>query len=362
MMRSIFILSALIALAFCFNIDVENAPIRADLFSEYITKYNKGFDTKYEYNKRLVAFSQNIKRIEALNELHKNQTSVRYDVNEFTDLTEAEFRKQKLMNYNPKRFEYAMSVLKEAKYVDEVKSVGDLPEEFDWRSKNVVTPVKDQGSCGSCWAFSAIQNIESQWAIKKGNLTSLSAQQLIDCDIKNCGCLGGWPHVAMKFLADNGGLSTEADYPYCAPPAGHCFSCVKNTTFCQPWSDYCNRTCLTAPKTATLSSFEFVSSDEEVIKAYLVEHGPLSIGINAMWLQFYSSGISNPWYCPGEKTAIDHAVLLVGYGVHHGLLGKEPFWLVKNSWSKKWGEEGYFRVHRGKGTCAVNQLVVNAVL
>ncbi|KAL0488194.1 cysteine protease [Acrasis kona] len=332
--------------------------MRADLFGQYIAKYKKRFSTIDEYNKRLKIFSQNIKKIEVLNQIH-NRSSVIYDLNEFTYMSEQEFRNQKLMNFNAKRYEYGMEVLKEAKFVGSVNDVQDPPEEFDWRTKNVVTPVKDQGSCGSCWAFSAMQNIESQWAIKGNNLTSFSAQQLIDCDNQDCGCLGGWPQVAMKHLIDNGGLSTEADYPYCAPPFGDCFSCVTNKTFCRPFSPYCNRTCLDAPKTVKLSSFELVSSDEEVIKAYLFKNGPLSIGINALWLQFYSSGVSNPWYCDKE---VDHAVLLVGYGTHRGYLGDTPYWLIKNSWAEGWGEKGYFRIYRGKGVCGVNTLVVNAVL
>jgi hypothetical protein len=101
----------------------------------------------------------------------------------------------------------------------------------------------------------------------------------------DCGCLGGWPHVAMKFLADHGGLSTEKAYPYCAPPIGDCFSCVTNKTFCQPYSDYCNRTCLNLPKTVPVKGFEQVSTDEEVIKAYLYNHGPLSIG--GKYLMFF---------------------------------------------------------------------------
>ena len=111
-----------------------------------------------------------------------------------------------------------------------------------------------------------------------------------------------------------------------------------NKTYC-PSPDYCNRTCgvENTQLVAKIAGYENVSTNEDEIAAYLVNHGPLSVGLNAIWLQFYSSGISDPYYCPDD---IDHAVLLVGYGVHTNILGeKTPYWIVKNSWGESWGEK-----------------------
>eukprot|EP00698_Gefionella_okellyi_P007838 TRINITY_DN1916_c0_g1_i2.p1 TRINITY_DN1916_c0_g1~~TRINITY_DN1916_c0_g1_i2.p1 ORF type:complete len:266 (-),score=41.98 TRINITY_DN1916_c0_g1_i2:89-886(-) len=257
------------------------------------------------------------------------------------------------------------ATFEQSRYAD-MASVKDLPDTFDWRDHGAVTPVKDQGTVGSCWAFSTTGNIEGQLFLNKlvANVTALSEEQLVDCDDKDCGVFGGWPNHAMEYLIENGGLETEADYPYCCG-TGDCYPCManKNVTFCGPPPSYCARHCLFDPNKAfaRLYNWQAISQDETQIQAQLVARGPLSVLLNAGSLQFYHHGVWDPYVC--DPSALDHAVLLVGYGTDKDLFGKEePYWLVKNSWGVKWGMNGYFKIARGKGKCGINTTVVTAIV
>lgn len=234
---------------------------------------------------------------------------------------------------------------------------------------------------GSCWAFSTVGNIEGQLAIQKSRLVELSVEQLIECDSfhdrkhSDCGVFGGWPYLAFEYIIQAGGIKSERDYPYCSGipygDPGFCVPCMpKNyvADLCGNHSDlYCkpsgtlgqtpNGFCtkVTDPE-ASLSTWKAVSSDEDEIAATLATTGPLSVLMNANFLQFYKSGIYNPFSC--DKSSLDHAVLLVGYGTSRG----KDYWIVKNSWGEKWGEKGYFRILRGKGTCGINTAVTTSIL
>jgi len=224
-----------------------------------------------------------------------------------------------------------------------------------------VTPVKDQGECGSCWAFSTIGNIESQWAIKGHSLTQFSEQMLVDCShgcsdeppygaVCNQGCNGGWQWNAYSDIMVWGGVETETQYPY----TGVDGTCKNNSRLFQaPIKNY---TCLTTPKTN--------GADEDQMAAFLVKNGPLAIAMDAGYLQDYSSGVIDPWFgweCDGSQ--LDHALLLVGFGVQSSeIFGDTPFWIIKNSWASSWGESGYFRIIRGKGACGLNNAVSTVVM
>ncbi|VEN63981.1 unnamed protein product [Callosobruchus maculatus] len=220
----------------------------------------------------------------------------------------------------------------------------ELPTEFDWRQKNAVTEVKDQGMCGSCWAFSTTGNVEGQYAIKYGKLLEFSEQELVDCDKLDDGCNGGLMDNAYRTIEKMGGLETEEDYPYEAENEKCHF--VKSKSKVQ------------------LSGAVNISHDETDMAKWLVKNGPIAIAINANAMQFYVGGVSHPWKMLCSPKNLDHGVLIVGYGVHkYPKFNKTlPYWIVKNSWGPRWGEQGYYRVYRGDGTCGLNQTPSSAIV
>ncbi|EER88858.1 ervatamin-B [Sorghum bicolor] len=199
---------------------------------------------------------------------------------------------------------------------------GDLPDAIDWRQLGAVTDVKNQEQCGGCWAFSAVAAIEGINAIVTGNLVSLSEQEIIDCDTQDSGCNGGQMENAFQFVIDNGGIDSEADYPFIATD-GTCDANKANDE-----------------KVAAIDGFVEVASNNETALQEAVAIQPVSVAIDAggRAFQHYSSGIFNG-PC---GTNLDHGVTVVGYGSENG----KAYWIVKNSWSDSWGEAGYIRIRR----------------
>lgn len=234
------------------------------------------------------------------------------------------------------------------KHVD----VRDLPQTVDWRTKGVVSKVRNQQQCGSCWAFSAVSTLESAVAIKTGNLHDLSEQQVVSCAgvrYGNFECNGGFYDSAWDYVKDNGGLCAESDYPYTSGN-GKTGTCVKN---CTPIPN-------TTPKSHTTVK---PNSDPDLMAALVIN--PVSIAIEAdqRSFQLYKSGIYDDYEgCnsnskskgPDSLPDIDHAVVLVGYGVE----GDNGYYVLRNSWDTTWGEDGYMRIGRGTkygkyGMCGV---------
>ncbi|KAI6661208.1 cysteine proteinase 1-like isoform X1 [Oopsacas minuta] len=336
-------------------------------FDEWKVEYGRSYENENEEKLRKLIFYENIIQISLLHELHPGVT---FKVNKFTDLSMDEFKKSVLMPSQPP-IEYHTSLY-------HVPDQVEVPDQLDWRTKHVVTPVKDQGTVGTCWAFGTTGNLEGQWAIHSGTLVSLSEEQLVECDGSkdiqlhraDCGVFGGWPYLAMEYIKETGGIQSEDSYPYCSG-SGHCYPCPPagyNASLCGPPPEYCNQSqsCVAKVKPKEfvaglkIDSVHIIPRNETIIQSSLVAYGPLSVLIDATFLQFYHSGVWETHFC--NSATLDHAVLLVGYGTHKGLFDEKPYWLVKNSWGLDWGQDGYFMILRGKDMCGISQEVVTAVL
>lgn len=304
------------------------ASSEMDLFTEFVSKYNKIYETHTEMNNRLNIFKNNLKKIIEHNNSNDTFTMA---INQFADLTPEEFKKYyAFTDLNEFNFElnnpyYADSndtLAFRHTFCDEYDYEYNtyIPPSFDWREFNKVSSVKDQGQCGSCWAFSSIGAIESLYAITNNTLLDLSEQQLVDCSLKNNGCNGGDIDAAFNF-AINTPIYLDSDYPYTA--IDNKCNIVNSTK-----SIYINK-CYDIPK------------GNELALTNAIYNQPVSVAIEAdtSLFQFYSGGIINSKKC---GTKLDHAVLAVGYGEENGL----KYYIVKNSWSSKWGEDGYVRIAR----------------
>ncbi|XP_027009893.1 cathepsin S, ortholog 1 isoform X2 [Tachysurus fulvidraco] len=213
-----------------------------------------------------------------------------------------------------------------------VLSDSPVPDNLDWTEKGLVSPVQNQGMCGSCWAFSAVGALEAQMMKKTGFLVPLSAQNLVDCSVKegNHGCRGGFMTKAFTYIIHNKGIDSDAFYPY----------------------QHKEGLCRYSPKgrAASCSGFWiFPHINESVLLNTVTQIGPVSVGINAHLASFhrYRSGIYNDPLC--DPRAVNHAVLVVGYGTKGG----QDYWLVKNSWGTAWGEKGYVRLARNRNQCGI---------
>lgn len=256
------------------------------LFENFITTYNRTYATAEEKNLRFTIFRENLGIIRLLRK--NEQGSGQYGINQFADVSTEEFRALYLGLRPDLRTENNIP-LRQAEIPDV-----ELLASFDWRQKGVVTPVKNQGMCGSCWAFSVTGNVEGQYAIKHDNLLSLSEQELVDCDDLDEGCNGGLPDNAYRAIEKLGGLELESDYPYDGEDEKCHFK--KNMAKVQ------------------LSSAVNITSNETQMAQWLVVNGPISIGINANAMQFYMGGVSHPFKFLCNPKNLDHGVLIVGYG------------------------------------------------
>ena len=257
------------------------------LFEVFIKKFEKTYDSADEKRDRFKIFKQNLKIIKDLQTFE--QGTAEYGITMFADLTPKEFKARYLGLRSELKHENEIP-LPEAEIPDI-----PLPSKFDWRDHGVVTPVKDQGQCGSCWAFSVTGNVEGQYAIKHNQLLSLSEQELVDCDTLDEGCNGGYMENAYKAIEKLGGLELETDYPY----------------------DARNEKCHFFENKAKVQvvSAVNITSDEKKMAQWLIKNGPISIGINANAMQFYIGGVSHPFNFLCSPKNLDHGVLIVGYGI-----------------------------------------------
>ena len=306
-------------------------------FLEYIEKFNKHYSSKEEFESRFNIWNKNYNQIKRDNpssfSLIDNPSGAKFSLNQFADMSEEEFASNYL-TFNPEAYRDLATVSYEDLGLDDVEP----PEDFDWvRDRNISTEMKHQKDCGGCWAFATASTLEAQYLMKFGENISLSEQQLIDCDEKNNKCRGGNMRKAFLYLQDHG-LMLSKDYPF-INGVGEC-KYDESKAYVK------------------VKQYNFVAKDEEAMKRVLYKYGPLAGAINGILMAFYDEGIYEPWFsglCPDN---INHAIVIVGYGVDKES-GKK-FWRIKNSWGPNWGEQGYFRLLRGEGVCGINRYTLIA--
>lgn len=292
-------------------IDMENT------WTMWKDKHGKNYSPREEAMKRNTFF-RNLAKIKEHNSKYPINVSFTMGLNQFSDMTVEEYR-----SYNKLR-PVTNFTRGGATFLLPLSTV--LPASVDWRDKGLVTPVKNQGQCGSCWAFSTTGSVEGQHARKTGTLLSLSEQQLVDCsqDQGNQGCNGGWMDSGFLYImSEPGGLETEADYPYTATDG----------------------TCSSDPslEQAPVKSYADIKpGSEAALMAAVATVGPVSVAIDASGNDFqnYNGGVYVAASC--SSTELDHGVLVVGYGTQNG----QDYWLVKNSWDVTWGMDGYIMMAR----------------
>ncbi|PWA87626.1 senescence-specific cysteine protease SAG39 [Artemisia annua] len=293
----------------------------------WMSQFGRVYNDNVEKEMRRNIFKKNVEYIESFNSL--GNRSYKLGINKFSDQTNDEFKaslnghklSHKSKSPRPTAFRY--------------ENVSEVPDSIDWRTKGAVTEVKDQGACGSCWAFSAIAAVEGINQLMTGNLTSLSEQELVDCNRnEKCeGCVGGFKDNAFEYIVKNKGINSETGYPYLGADG------ICNTT-------------MEAVHAAIITGHEMVPANNETALRLAVSKQPVSVAIDASSDAFmsYRSGV----FTGDCGTDLDHEVAVVGYGTY---IDGMKYWLVKNSWGTSWGDNGYMMMQRDinatEGLCGI---------
>ncbi|GJY77354.1 vignain-like protein [Tanacetum coccineum] len=300
-----------------------------DLYERWRSHHHVAETSHHEKHKRFNVFKSNLLHVHTTNKMNK---PYKLTLNKFADMTNLEFRTV-----------YAGSKISHHRLLDGERignktfmyaSDDNIPMAVDWRKENAVTPVKNQGQCGSCWAFSTVVAVEGINQIRTKKLVSLSEQELVDCDTsQNHGCNGGLMDLAFDFIKKNGGLTSEDNHPYIAADGS------------------CN-TVKEGDQSVSIDGHEDVPANDEDALMKAVAHQPVSVAIDAGGsdFQFYSKGV----FTGKCGTELNHGVAVVGYDTSDDGI---KYWTVKNSWGPEWGEDGYIKMQRGvsnkSGLCGI---------
>ncbi|KAF5218417.1 hypothetical protein ECC02_008659 [Trypanosoma cruzi] len=301
-------------------------------FEKYIADFGKRYADPEEHRKRAAIFKENLAKVRAFNGALGR--SYRLGINKFSDMTKEEFNAKfngrvaaPQSTQSPQRAPYK-------------RTKATFPEALNWQdAKNpVLTPVKDQGFCGSCWAHAATESVESMYAISSGKLLTLSTQQITSCvnNTRKCGgsggCGGGTAQLAWEYIMNTGGITLDAEYPYVSGETSVTGRCVLNRSM---------------PRVVNVYGYASLPhNDYEAVIEALVQKGPLAVSVAASDWMFYTGGVFDGCGKDGENITISHAVQLVGYGTDNKT--NQDYWVVRNSWGEGWGENGFIRLLRKK--------------
>lgn len=293
-------------------------------FNQWRSKYNKSYENESYMSHYFNNWLDNRDFVDHYNSVYDEFT---LELNEFADIHHGNWKFRN--GYNQRMAQQKLTI-EQLDYDDDDIF---LPNSVDWRDKNLVTPIKNQQQCGSCWAFSAVGSMEGQHALKTGDLVSLSESQIVDCDVNGSdqGCSGGWMDGAFEYVINNKGIDTEESYPY------------------DPQDDPCKFN--ESNIGATFSGYKDVVGGEQALKKAVATIGPISVAIDAgeSSFQFYQKGV---YYDPNcSPDMLDHGVLVVGYGT---TVNGTDYWIVKNSWGENWGDKGYIYMARNRNnSCGI---------
>jgi len=301
-------------------------------WTSWMNTYNKTYESDKEWFVRFMIFAENDEKINS----HNQNNDYQLGHNQFSDMTNYEF-KQKMLTCHYNMNQQYMDMNFDMNFTQN-------NETLDWRIRGVVSPVKDQGQCGSCWAFSTVVTLEGSYALKHNNLTTFSEQQLVDCSTVsgNFGCNGGWPFWTYTYLLNNNvSVDTESQYPYVAT----------------------DQTCNASQSNYSLYGYLNVTSGSEDDLALKLNLAPVSVCIDAGSLEFqlYKSGVYVDTTCHNGMYDLDHCVGLVGYSSDP--TSGQQYWIVKNSWSTTWGDNGYIYMARNMSNmCGIATAATLAVM
>ncbi|XP_062136111.1 procathepsin L-like [Drosophila sulfurigaster albostrigata] len=306
-------------------------------FNAFKLKHHKTYKDSSEELKRLQIFVENKKLIDTHNKRYlAGEESYEMGVNKFSDMTPEEFKTRMLTNLNPEDAQEGID------NIYNTSAIASLPSSVDWRLSGAVNPVKNQGTCAACWAFSAVGSLESHHFINSNQRVSLSEQNLVDCTrgypYNNRGCTGGWPIKALNYVRDNGGINTASSYPY----EGRDNTCRYN------------KNNIGSKISAVI---QIARGNEAALASAVANKGPISVCLNAALFQYYKSGVLNN---PSCSHSVDHSLVVIGYGTDS--VGGD-YWLVRNSWGENWGENGYIRMARNRNNqCAIASYAIYPVI
>ncbi|XP_065204943.1 procathepsin L-like [Planococcus citri] len=315
---------------FVYGTDFDDHERNLHQWNSYKVQFNKMYESAEHDQKRMKIYMHNLERIAKHNEHYdKGEVTYKLGVNQFVDMTSEEFEKLYLVSKTGSNFAQHKNLRVISPLLSKAQTI---PNHVNWVHEGAVTKIKDQGKCGSCWAFAAVGLLEGHFYLKNKVLEDLSPQNLMDCVRSAHGCEGGTVPKALEYVKENG-IATEEEYPYEA----------KNGTCRYARNEH--------DSSRTIEKYSQVTPLDEMELKVAVSAGPVqcSMAVSDSGFRFYEYGIYDSKNCSQETT--NHTLVIVGYGTTKHT--KQDYWLVKNSWGVTWGEQGYMRVARGKNVCAI---------